>query len=325
MSTPSQPDDQATHAGAAASWPNAPQHDQQPSAPQHAAPHSVQQGNSPTAASPQWPGHPAPSQPAHDQQPQVTSAPQGQGHAVPQAPGGSAGSQHQYAQQQYGAPTSPQHSASAPCQDQHNPTAQPSPTLSPQYGSAPQQYGSAPQYGSTPQQYGSAPQQNGSAPQQNGSAQQQQQYGSAQQPQYGSAPQQYGSAQQQYGATDTSGVAPATAADPVKKRATLGIILGASTVVLGLVLYILQTVLLRVLIQNGNYETYPVVTAAISWLSVLAMGALGVIAFILGLSAAKSGQHQVRSGIAIGVGALAAAGAVITLIEFLLNFALAGY
>jgi hypothetical protein len=239
----------------------------------------------------------------------VTSAPQGQGHAVPQAPGGSAGSQHQYAQQQYGAPASPQHSASAAGQDQHNPTAQPSPTLSPQYGSAPQQYGSAPQYGSTPQQNGSAPQQ----------------YGSAQQPQYGSAPQQYGSAQQQYGATDTSGVAPATAADPVKKRATLGIVLGASTVVLGLVLYILQTVLLRVLIQNGNYETYPVVTAAISWLSVLAMGALGVIAFILGLSAAKSGQHQVRSGIAIGVGALAAAGAVITLIEFLLNFALAGY
>ncbi len=124
---------------------------------------------------------------------------------------------------------------------------------------------------------------------------------------------------------DASGTAPAAAADPVKRRATVGIILGASTVVLGLVLYVLQTVLLRVLIQNGNYEAYGVVTAAISWLSVLAMGALGVIALILGLSAAKSGQHQVRSGIAIGVGALASAGAVVTLIEFLLNFALAGF
>ncbi|MCD2499989.1 hypothetical protein [Microbacterium nymphoidis] len=237
MSTPSQPDDQATNAGAAASWPKAPQ---------------------PSAPSPQY---------------------------------GSA--------QQYG---------SAP--QQHDPAQQ--------YGSA-QQYSSAPQQHDPAQQYGSA-QQYSSAPQQHDPAQQ---YGSAQQ--YGPA-QQYGSApQQHYGAMDASGTAPAAAADPVKRRATVGIILGASTVVLGLVLYVLQTVLLRVLIQNGNYEAYGVVTAAISWLSVLAMGALGVIALILGLSAAKSGQHQVRSGIAIGFGALASAGAVITLIEFLLNFALAGF
>lgn len=314
MSTPSQPDEQASHADAAASGQPIPQ--------QPAAYGADQQA--PTT--PDWSEQQVPSQAGYGQQSQTS---EWQGHSTQPAPDGSTGAPQQHAPhygapafpQQYGTPAPHQYASSAPqygAPQQHGAGQQ---HASPQQYTTPQQYGSPQQY-STPQQYGS-PQQYSSAQQQSPAPQQSpaspQQYTSAQQ--YPSAPQQSPAPPQQYAPAAPSGSAPAPP-DRVKKQATVGVVLAGSTVVLGLALSILQTVLLRVLIQNGSYEAYGAVTTGISWLGVLATAVLGVIALVLGISAAKTGQHQVRSGIAIGAGALAIAGSVVNLIQFLLNFTL---